>query len=251
MRVLKTPAPELSPFLTAEWRYLAMLNYEVDPGILAPYIPRGTELDSWKGRTYVSLVGFLFQNTKVLGLSIPFHRNFEEVNLRFYVRREFKNEVRRGVVFIREVVPRKAITFVANRCYHENYVTLPMSHAICFSKDAPSQVTDIEYRWGVRSKENYVRLTTEGAAADLLPDSEEEFITEHFWGYSRQRSGTTLEYHVSHPSWRVWQAKEASFCGTDSALYGERFTQILNGKPVSAFLAEGSAITVYKGVLIS
>ncbi len=48
-------------FLTAEWRYLAMFNYEVPPELLAPLVPRGTELDSWQGKVYVSLVGFLFQ----------------------------------------------------------------------------------------------------------------------------------------------------------------------------------------------
>ncbi len=78
-----TPAP----FLTAEWRHLAMLNYEIDPVILRPFVPSGTELDSWNGKTYVSIVGFLFLKTRVRGLAIPFHQNFEEINLRFYVRR--------------------------------------------------------------------------------------------------------------------------------------------------------------------
>src|SRR5262245_20887686 len=109
-------------FLTADWRYLVMINYEVDPEILHPYIPGGTELDQWQGRTFVSVVGFLFLRTRVLGLTIPFHHNFEEVNLRFYVRRRAIEGWRRGVVFIREIVPRWAIAAVAREFYNENYV---------------------------------------------------------------------------------------------------------------------------------
>jgi uncharacterized protein YqjF (DUF2071 family) len=67
-------------FLTAEWRYLAMINYEIDPAILLPHVPRGTELDEWQGKTFVSMVGFHFLNTRVLGVPLPFHRNFAEIN---------------------------------------------------------------------------------------------------------------------------------------------------------------------------
>ena len=109
-----------APFLTAEWRSLAMLNYVVDPALLAPMVPRGTELDSFDGRTYMSLVGFRFERTRVRGIWIPLHSDFDEVNLRFYVRRRVSGEIRRGVVFIREVVPRWAIAAVARAVYGED-----------------------------------------------------------------------------------------------------------------------------------
>src|SRR5215831_8739585 len=112
------------PFLTAEWRMLAMLNYVVDPAMVADLVPRGTEFDSFDGRTYISLVGFRFERARVRGLWIPFHSDFDEVNLRFYVRRVLEGEVRRGVVFIREVVPRWAIAATARRTYNEPYVAL-------------------------------------------------------------------------------------------------------------------------------
>src|SRR5262245_30634025 len=117
-------------FLTAEWRYLAMINYQVDPSILQASVPAGTELDQWRGRTFVSLVGFLFLKTRVLGLRIPFHENFEEINLRFYVRRRGAEGWRRGVVFIREIVPRQAIATAARIFYNENYAARRMSHRI-------------------------------------------------------------------------------------------------------------------------
>src|SRR6266513_2477095 len=131
-------------FLTAEWRSLAMLNYEVDRSVLARRVPPGTELDSWGGVVYVSVVGFLFLKTRVLGVPIPGHRNFEEVNLRFYVRRKADGEWRRGVVFVKEIVPRRAIAAVARGLYGENYVAMPMSHAIDGRR--------VEYRWGIENR---------------------------------------------------------------------------------------------------
>src|SRR5213082_3950874 len=120
----------LKPFLTANWRYLAMLNFAVDSKILAPHVPAGTELDFHNDKTYLSVVGFLFYHTIVCGLPIPRHRDFEELNLRFYVRKKSADTWRRGVVFIREMVPRYAVALVARACYGENYFAGPMKHHI-------------------------------------------------------------------------------------------------------------------------
>src|SRR5436305_10870786 len=129
-------------FLTAAWHHLVMLNYEVPPALLASRVPAGTSLDFWNGKTYLSVVGFLFLQTKVLGIPIPFHRDFEEVNLRFYLRRE----ERRGVGFIKEIVPLRAIAAVARIVYNENYVALPMRHRI--EPAAPLAAgTRVEYGW--------------------------------------------------------------------------------------------------------
>ena len=115
----------MQPFLTANWRYLAILNYTVDPRLLAPFVPLGTEIDFENGETFLSVVGFLFLDTRLLGLPIPLYRDFEEVNLRFYVRRKSADTWRRGVVFIRELVPRRAIALIARACYGENYLAGP------------------------------------------------------------------------------------------------------------------------------
>jgi uncharacterized protein YqjF (DUF2071 family) len=232
-------------FLTAEWRYLAMLNYEVDPAILASFVPSGTELDFWNGKTFVSLVGFLFQKTRVRGMPVPFHQNFEEVNLRFYVRRKADDGWRRGVVFIRELVPRMAIAFVARKFYNENYVALPMSHQIEKSRE---EIKSVSYSWRFGGSENYIKLTTRGGAQLLVKGSEQEFITEHYWGYAKQPDGSTLEYRVEHPRWRVWETQAAELNCDAAKLYGEIFGDALNRPPSSAFLADGSDVIVYKGV---
>lgn len=231
-----------SAFLTAGWRYLAMLNYEVDPAILRSRVPAGCELDTWQGRTLVSVVGFRFLDTRVLGIPIPFHRDFDEVNLRFYVRREHPEGMRRGVVFVKEVVPRAAIAWVARNVYNENYVALPMRHRVA--------LPEVAYEWRYAKRWNRLAATCSGES--FLPDdsSEETFIAEHYWGYAMQPDGTTLEYRVEHPRWNVWRCSTSSLDGDVSGLYGSELGGFLKGEPSSAFVAEGSAIVVRKGVRI-
>src|SRR5258706_6883651 len=188
-----------SVFLTARWRYLAMLNYEIDPKLLSPFVPTGIELDSWNGKSFVSMVGFLFEDTRVLGIPIPFHRNFEEVNLRFYVRRETDDGWRRAVVFIKELVPRTAIAVAARMLYNENYVALQMAHKIERPVVQPEDIKSVTYLWRFCGNEKYFRLTTPGRPPPVVEGSEQEFITENYWGYSVQSSGMPPEDYVEHP----------------------------------------------------
>jgi uncharacterized protein len=231
-------------FLTAEWRDVAMLNYGVDPSLLHKFVPAGTELDFWNGKAFVSLVGFRFLRTKLLGIPIPFHGDFEEVNLRLYVLRREGSEVKRGVVFIREIVPRWAVAAIARTVYNENYVALPMAHRIQPRSDGGLEV---EYGWRTRWGWSGLSLTSSGEPALPQEGSEEQFITEHYWGYAAQRDGGCMEYRVDHASWRVWVSREAKFEGDAEELYGRDLAAVLKNKPASAFLAEGSAVTVYRG----
>ncbi|MGH9802774.1 MAG: YqjF family protein [Blastocatellia bacterium] len=238
-------------FLTAEWRYLAMINYEIDPAILQPLVPRGTEPDSWQGKTFVSEVGFLFLNTRVAGVAIPFHRNFEEINLRFYVRRKAEDGWRRGVVFVKEIVPRLAIATVARVVYNENYVARRMWHGTDLNEASFTKTGLVEYGWMEKASQNgrnFLRVRATGKPEPLVAGSEEEFITEHYWGYAAQRDGGTVEYRVEHPSWNVWQVSEAEFDCDVERVYGVQFSEALRAKPSSAFVADGSPIIVRKGV---
>jgi uncharacterized protein len=235
------------PFLTAEWRYLVMLNYEIDPGVLQARAPHKTEVDSFDGRTYVSIVAFMFQNTRVLGAAIPLHRNFEEINLRFYVRFKAENEWRRGVVFIKEIVPKSAIAFVARVLYGENYVALPTRHAIAMDESAPLDSRFVHYEWRFRGNWNGVRVQPAGPACPSCAGSVEEFITEHYWGYTSRRKGASSEYEVVHPRWNVWPVKNVSLQCDVAGLYGAEFAPYISGAPASAFLADGSAVSVYPG----
>ena len=219
---------------------MAMLNYDIDPAVLAPFVPAGTELDLFEGRAVVSLVGFMFLRTRVLGISIPFHRNFEEVNLRFYVRRKVDGDRRRAVVFIKELVPRRSIAATANALYGENYIAVPMGHL--------NEAGRVSYRWRYKTAEYSIVVKHHGEPREPDSGSEAEFITEHYWGYTRGCGGRTKEYQVAHPRWRVWPADEAKFSGAVDALYGTQFSDALSRPPRTAFLAEGSGVMVFKGV---
>jgi uncharacterized protein YqjF (DUF2071 family) len=243
--------PHSSKFLTAEWRHLAMLNFDIEPKALLPLVPKGTELDDWQGRTFISVVGFLFLNTRVLGIAVPFHRNFEEVNLRFYVRRKASDEWRRGVVFVKEIVPRNAIALTARVLYGENYVALPMNHHIESENAGAETAQRVSYSWWFRGRENQIQLSVEGDANEAPEGSDAEFITEHYWGYARRRDGQTVEYRVEHPRWRIARAAAARLDCDVEGLYGSKFVDFLKAPAASAFLANGSEVTVLRGVAMS
>ena len=251
-------------FLSARWQLLAMLNWEVEPALLAPHVPPAVELDFHEGRTFVSLVGFLFLDTRVLGFSIPGHANFEEVNLRFYVRRQVAGEVRRGVAFIKEIVPRWAIAQTARVCYNEPYVALPMRHEVTGPAATLKAATSgrkeqepgvrsqepagrIAYRWFHQNRWNSLDLDYRGERTPLAAGSHEEFIAEHYWGYCGQRRGGCVEYVVAHPPWSIWPATEAQLdCRSAPALYGDALADVLSRPPSTAFLADGSPVAVMR-----
>ena len=240
-------APAESPrpvFLTAEWRWLVMLNYDIEPGLLAPLVPVGTELDTWNGRHAVSLVGFRFLRTRVLGVSVPFHRDFDEVNLRFYVRRKVGAEWRRGVVFVRELVPRRALAAVARLVYGEPYSAVPMRHAI------DPQAARVAYSWRWRGAWYALSADAPGEAVLPSPGSDAAFITEHHWGYSRTRTGSTREYRVEHPPWPVQLAERVRAAGPWRSLYGEELGRALEATPRSGFVIEGSPVVVRRPALL-
>ena len=232
-------------FLTAEWNDLVMLNYAVDASLLERFVPAGTELDSFKGVTYLSLVGFQFNSTRIFGCSALFHQAFEEVNLRFYVRRSAK----RGVAFIRELVPKQAVAAIARFAFNENYSCVPMSHRI-EARDEYG-IVEAEYAWGSGSDRCSIRLETEGPSFLPVDGSGSQFITEHYWGYAAQQGGGCLEYEVQHPKWRIKSAKRMEFSGNPAGFYGAEIARVLMRNPDSAFLAEGSPVAVFKGTRIS
>lgn len=217
-----------------------MANYRIDPEILKPYVPPGTELDSWQGQHYVSLVGFMFKNTKLLGVPIPFHRNFEEVNLRFYVKYKDGEEWKRGVSFISEIVPKSMLTWVANTVYNEHYSTKPMRHH--WQNDG--EVMTTRYDWQHEGQWMSLAVNTGVISEEIDPASEAAFITEHYWGYTPDGKGRSYEYEVRHPIWETYPLFSYNVKADFGALYGPDFAFLDEAKPTSVFLAEGSEISV-------
>lgn len=235
----------MSTFLSAEWRKLAMANYTIEPAVLKPFLPYKTELDTWNGACYISLVGFMFLQTQLLGIKIPGHINFEEVNLRFYVRCKDGSKWKRGVVFIKEIVPKTMIAWVANNIYGENYEALPMRHDWQIGED--EQV--IRYGW---KKQQWHEMIIQASSIpqDITPGSEAEFITEHYWGYTQRGSSKTGEYEVQHPRWQTYKVTDYTISVDFELSYGPLFGFLNHMHPQSVLLAEGSAIKVLKGSTI-
>lgn len=226
-------------FLQAEWKNLIMANYEVNAEVLKPFLPRYTALDHYEGKTFVSLVGFMFANTRVLGVRVPFHINFEEVNLRFYVKHQDKDEEKRGVVFIKEIVPKAAISFIANTLYREKYCTMPM-----LSSCKHEEELRLSYKWKFNKKWNAIEAVAESVAIPIDAGSEEEFIAEHYYGYSKYSALKTFEYKVAHPRWNVYPVKEYFIDCDFEGLYGTAFSFLKTATPSSVFVAKGSGITI-------
>jgi uncharacterized protein YqjF (DUF2071 family) len=226
-------------FLKAEWRKLILMNYQVPPSLLQPLVPNHTELDLWNGNCYISLVGFLFKETTVKGIKVPFHINFEEVNLRFYVKHTSNEETKRGVVFIKEIVPKPIIKFIANQFFNENYVSTKMKHQLVEDKNE----LIVGYEWKNKGESQSFKVKAENSLRQCDKNSLDEFITEHYWGYN-QKNDTTLAYEVKHPKWDLYKVLEHEIRIDFSATYGKNYGFLSNKTPDSIILAEGSEISV-------
>ena len=228
-------------FLSSQWIHLVFVNFEVGPKLLEPYIPTGTELDFFNGKTYVSLVAFLFADLKAMGcVPVFFHRNFEEVNLRFYVVRRERNHVKRGVVFIKEIISKPLVAWTANHLYYENYITMPTLHHLDIGKK-------YQYRWGTSN----VTVNSSGKKLNVKEDSFERWITEHYWGYTKVKPGKAFEYEVKHPVWDLYEVTDHSLNVDCAKSFGEEYKVYMKNAPASVMLAHGSEVTVHWPTVLS
>jgi uncharacterized protein len=234
-------------FLTAEWKNLIMANYEIDPILLQPYLPAHTELDYFNGKCYVSLVGFMFEKVKIKGISIPFHTNFPEINLRFYVKHtDKKGNVNRGVVFISEIVPKRAIAWVANNIYKEKYMATAMKNSISVTE----KELVLNYSWHWKGKENLVSANVVNQLWPIEPGTKEAFIFEHYYGYAKVNTTVTNQYTVEHTSWNTYPLTSYKIDCNFEKLYGNHFSFLDNAKPASVFVAEGSPVVIREKIVL-
>lgn len=230
-------------FLRAAWRYLIMANYVVDPEVLQPLVPARTELDFFQGQTYASIVGFRFLNTRVMGIPFPFHQNFTEVNLRFYVRRQTEDgQWQRGTVFVSELVPKPAVALLANSLYREQYGYAAMRYDI---QHLPDELR-VYYRWKKHRQWHHLYARADGHSQKMEAASIEEFIAEHYWGYNLYSERYTMEYAVEHPRWQYYPVRDFGIKADMAKLYGSEFEPYLQ-QPASVFVLHGSDILIRQG----
>jgi uncharacterized protein len=227
-------------FLKAKWENIIMANYAVEPEILKPYLPGGVELDLYNGKAYVSLVGFMFKNTKLFNIPIPLLGTFEEINLRFYVLRKEANLIKRGVVFVNETIPYKAVAWMANKLYKEHYMAIPTRH----SWKLGEETKQIQYEWKINNEWNHLKVDALTKSDAMTPGSFEEFIFEHYFGYTKVNDNTTEEYKINHPSWKTNKVTNVTINCDFNKMYGSEFGYLSNVEPDSVFIAEGSPIEV-------
>ena len=227
-------------FLSARWENLIMANYAVDPSVLKPYLPNGVELDYYNKNVYVSLVGFMFNQTSLFKIPIPFFGSFEEINLRFYVKRVEKNTIKRGVVFINETVPYQSVKWLANKLYKEHYISIPTKSEILSCNTAQK----IKYEWKINKRWNHIAAKADKENIEMLPGSIEEFIFEHYYGYTKINKQISQEYKVNHPKWQVNKIIDYSIYCDFASMYGNQFSFLNECKPNAVMMAKGSAVTV-------
>jgi uncharacterized protein YqjF (DUF2071 family) len=228
-------------FLKANWENIIMANYEIDPKLLVPVLPKGVELDLFDGKCYVSLVGFMFKNTKLFNVPIPFFGNFEEINLRFYVKRKEENGItKRGVVFINETIPYPIVAWVANKLYNEHYTVVPTKHEISTEKSSRK----VKFEWLLNQKWNSIAVTTSTKSEKMKPNSLESFIYEHYYGYTKIGKNETEEYKLQHRSWNISEVLDYQIDCDFDAMYGKSFSVLNQTKPAAVFIADGSAVGI-------
>lgn len=223
-------------FLQADWRELFMLSFRAKPELLLPYLPRGTKLDTYQGSPILSVVAFRFQKLRVLGVPVPFCRDFSQINLRFYVYRETASGRIPGVVFIKELCPLALVSLSAKLLYRENYHTTQTS----FRKHSGQMA----YRWKWDGKENFLGAEVSPARSRVPSGSMEEFIMERFHGYRSGRKGRTVEFQVAHPAWRLREIRNFRWLVNGASIYGPEFAETFSQAPVSTVLVDGGPVTV-------
>lgn len=227
-------------FLKAAWENIIMANYEIDPIHLQNFLPKGVEIDLFENKCYISLVGFMFKNTKIFNLPIPKLGTFEEINLRFYVKRTEGDKVKRGVVFINETIPYRLVAWVANKLYHEHYSVVPTKHEQLKNINSNS----IKFEWLNDLKWNKIEVAYSNELNQMNPNSLEEFIYEHYYGYTKVSDSKTEEYQLQHPSWLTHPVINYQIDCDFQKMYGDDFIILNRTNPSAVFIAKGSKVGI-------
>lgn len=228
-------------FLKAKWENIIMVNYEIEPKLLLPFLPNGLSLDLFDGKAYISLVGFMFKNTKLFNVPIPFFGSFEEINLRFYVTRKEDDVIKRGVVFINETIPYKLVAWMANKLYKEHYTVVPTKHHILNN----DKINQIKFEWLLQNKWHSIAVDFDSKKETMKTNSLEKFIYEHYYGYTKINDLQTEEYQLKHPSWKIHKVIDSKINCDFEAMYGKSFSILNQMKPSSVYIAEGSDVSIY------
>lgn len=224
------------PLITAAWTNIAVVTWEVEPDLLAPYVPPTLSLNLRDSMAFVSLVGLQFSNLRVRGVRVPGHQHFDEINLRFYVRKTGYQ----GVTFIREYAPRPLAALMARILYSEPYRAAPVRGRI--TADEATIVAGYEIDYGGRTSQ----FSLTGQRPPVRPDNTtlEHFLLEQHWGFTTTRGGQMMRYEVEHPVWHIYPIVSYTLDFDFAAVYGPKWAVLGESEPRSLVLATGSDVTI-------
>jgi uncharacterized protein len=231
--------------ITCAWRDVLITTWAVDAALLEPYRPAGTTLDMWNGHGLLSIVGMRFLDLQVAGVAMPFHQDFEQINFRFYVRRDTEED-RRGVVFLKQIVPSSSMALIATLLYNESFLTTATRYDITRAAQGWTL-----YEWMVAGRWNRVSAIRRGEPIMPGSDTIETFIKDRPWAYTRQADGSTVEFEAQHPVWPIYSTHEMLLDCDVVPLIGAPFVPVLSAQPLSTFVATGSDVTLHPGRSIS
>lgn len=216
------------------------MNYIISPEILENYLPAYTIIDYFKGNCFTSLVGFPFRNVEIAGMKIPFYTDFEEINLRFYVKRFDGTTWRKGTVFISEIANKSALKFLANSFLHEKYQTLETRQEI----KENSELIETKYSWRTWMNWQFLNLISEKPSESVAEGTEAHFIMDRSSGYQKYDTATTNEYGISHPKWNIYPIRSFDINVDFEESFDSNFPVLNETLPHSVILARGSSVAV-------
>ena len=226
------------PVLSMEPTDLLMLNYAAAPEVLQPFVPAGTELDLLEGSAFVSVVAFRGVNLRAYRL--PLKREVRQINVRFYVRREEAGALRRGAVFLKELVSSRRVARGGRVGYGEPFEYAP----IIASAEEAGEARIIRYDWGRREQACSVAAARTAPPRAAVAGTPESFFTERHWGYNRTSRGRTREYRVEHPPWLVSPARVVAAPADPGGYKVPVLSEVLMAAPHSAYVVKATYMSV-------
>jgi hypothetical protein len=236
-------------FITAHWSDIAVINYEADPQLLRRFLPAGLELARYSDHHLLSLVSFRYRDTRMGGVRVPFYGQFIELYLGFFAQHERRNEIHRGWVFIKKIVPGRVIAATGRILYNEEYIRRPMRELI--EHGTQQRPYRVRYEW----KDGGSWHGLEVRASALNPQSPaegsvEHYVTQNYGAFAKTKRGGTIEFPADHPTWDVWPSEYASLDGDAERIFDADIAGVLKAPHHSAFIASGSHVSLGKATSI-
>jgi uncharacterized protein len=191
------PALDGRVLFDQRWTDLAFLHWPVDPDVVAPYLPRGTEPDVIDGVTYVGLIPFHMRGAGAgRGHPTEYLGDFLETNVRLY---SVDATDRHGVVFRSLEASRLATVLAARWGYRLPYV---------WSRMRVERYGDV-WTWSSVRRWPHRGLRTQIAirvGAVVAPTPLDIWLTAR-WGLHHRVAGRTIWTPNEHEAWPLRTAE--------------------------------------------